>query len=392
MKTSTIPLHRNPKLRAFLLQASLLLLVGYALFSVYQTTVFNLEERGIKTSTGFFDEVAPFKVGYSPFLEFKLGETTYIEVFYIGVLNTLLVAILGIFAATFLGFFVGVMRTSQNWLASKCALFYVETFRNMPLLLQIMFWNFAIFLAFLPPPKQSIEMGLLFLNSRGLHTPIPVIENQLLSTIWFGIIFLTFAGTFVFSRLAKKRFERTGKTTPVLLFSILSIIVIGLISFLILGSPLGIDIPVLGKFNFKGGGQLPLPLFSLWFALTIYTSSFIAENVRAGISSISKGQVEAARSIGLSRAQMVKMIIIPQALRVVIPPTISQYLNLTKNSSLAIAVGFEEVVAVWANISLNQTGQALIIIAMTIIFYECCSLLTSFILNIYNKRVQITER
>ena len=392
MKTSTIPLHRNPKLRAFLLQASLLLLVAYALFSVYQTTVYNLEERGIKTSTGFFDEVAPFKVGYSPFLEFKLGETTYIEVFYIGVLNTLLVAILGIFASTFLGFFVGIMRTSQNWLASKCALFYVETFRNMPLLLQIMFWNFAIFLAFLPPPKHSIEMGLLFLNSRGLHTPIPIIENQFLSTIWFGIIFLTFVGTFVFSRWAKKRFEKTGKTLPVLLISFISIIVIGILSFLMLGSPLGIDIPVLGKFNFKGGGQLPLPLFSLWFALTIYTSAFIAENVRAGISSISKGQVEAARSIGLSRAQMVRMIIIPQALRVVIPPTISQYLNLTKNSSLAIAVGFEEVVAVWANISLNQTGQALIIIAMTIIFYECCSLLTSFILNVYNKRVQITER
>ena len=392
MKSTKIPLHRNPKLRSFALQASLLLLVAYALISVYQTTVSNLEDRGIKTSTSFFDEVAPFKVGYSPFLEFKLGETTYIEVFFIGVLNTLLVAVLGILAATFLGFFIGVMRTSQNWLASKCALFYVETFRNMPLLLQIMFWNFAIFLAFLPPPKQSIEMGLFFLNSRGLHTPIPVIENHLSSTIWFGFIFASFVGALVFAKWSKKRFESTGKSLPVFLISLSSIIAVSYISFVILGSPLGIDIPVLGKFNFKGGGQLPLPLFSLWFALTIYTSAFIAENVRAGISSISKGQVEAARSIGLTRAQMVKMIILPQALRVVIPPTISQYLNLTKNSSLAIAVGFEEVVAVWANISLNQTGQALIIIAMTIVFYECCSLFTSFILNIYNKRVQITER
>ena len=167
---------------------------------------------------------------------------------------------------------------------------------------------------------------------------------------------------------------------------------IGFLSFFALGKPLGVEIPVLGKFNFKGGGQLPLPLFSLWFALTVYTSAFIAENVRAGISSISKGQIEAARSIGLSRAQMIRMVILPQALRVVIPPSISQYLNLTKNSSLAIAVGFEEVVAVWANISLNQTGQALIIIAMTIIFYECCSLLTSFILNMYNKRVLIAGR
>jgi general L-amino acid transport system permease protein len=148
----------------------------------------------------------------------------------------------------------------------------------------------------------------------------------------------------------------------------------------------------LGKFNFKGGGQLPLPLFSLWFALTIYTSAFIAENVRAGIASVSKGQIEAARSIGLTRTQMINMIIIPQAMRVIIPPTISQFLNLTKNSSLAVAVGYEEIVAVWAGISLNQTGQALIIIAMTIIVYECMSLFTSFILNAYNRKMQIVER
>ena len=149
---------------------------------------------------------------------------------------------------------------------------------------------------------------------------------------------------------------------------------------------------MLGKFNFKGGGQLPLPLFSLWFALTIYTSAFIAENVRAGISSVSEGQIEAAKSIGLTRPQMINMIIIPQAMRVIIPPTISQFLNLTKNSSLAVAVGYEEIVAVWAGISLNQTGQALIIIAMTIIVYECMSLFTSLVLNMYNRKVQITER
>ena len=327
-----------------------------------------------------------------PFLDFELGTTTYIKVFYIGVLNTLLVAVLGIIAATFLGFFIGILRSSNNWLAKKVALIYVEIFRNMPLLLQIMFWNFAIFLAFLPPPKQSLEFGSFFLNGRGLHTPVPIVEHSLLFKVWLGVVILSILLSFIFRRWAKIRFNNTGKSLPVLSISFSFIIIISISAFYILGQPLTVDIPVLGKFNFKGGGQLPLPLFSLWFALTIYTSAFIAENVRAGISSVSKGQIEAARSIGLTRSQMVKMIIIPQSMRVIIPPTISQYLNLTKNSSLAMAVGYEEVVAVWANISLNQTGQALIIIAMTIIFFEFCSLFTSFILNMYNKRIQITER
>ena len=392
MSKFPLTLHRNPKFRAAIVQAALVFLVFYAFYSLYQTTVFNLEERGIKTSTSFFDQVAPFKVGFSPFLDFDLGTTTYIKVFYIGVLNTLLVAVLGIIAATFLGFFIGILRSSNNWLAKKVALVYVEIFRNMPLLLQIMFWNFAIFLAFLPPPKQSLEFGAFFLNGRGLQTPVPIVENNLLFKVWLGVVILSVLISLVFRKWAKIRFNNTGKSLPVLSISFSFIIIVSISAFYILGQPLTVDIPVLGKFNFKGGGQLPLPLFSLWFALTIYTSAFIAENVRAGISSVSKGQIEAARSIGLTRSQMVKMIIIPQSMRVIIPPTISQYLNLTKNSSLAMAVGYEEVVAVWANISLNQTGQALIIIAMTIIFFEFCSLFTSFILNMYNRRIQITER
>jgi len=255
-----------------------------------------------------------------------------------------------------------------------------------------MFWNFAIFLAFLPPPKQSLEFGFFYLNGRGLQTPLPIIENSNNFNIWLVTILFSFIGVYFFRSWAKKRFFETGKTLPVFLVSLFFIILLATIMFYALGGPLAIELPVLGKFNFKGGAQVPLPLFSLWFSLTIYTSAFIAENVRAGIASVSKGQVEAARSIGLSRSQMIRMVIIPQALRVVIPPTISQYLNLTKNSSLAMAVGYEDVVAVWANISLNQTGQALIIIAMTIIFFECCSLFTSFIMNIYNKRIQLSVR
>ena len=171
-----------------------------------------------------------------------------------------------------------------------------------------------------------------------------------------------------------------------------ALIICGYVFYLVSGSPLSFDQPVLGRFNFKGGGQLPLPLFSLWFALTLYTSAFIAENVRAGIQSVSHGQTEAASALGLSRKDTVNLVTIPQALRVIIPPTISQYLNLTKNSSLAVAVGYEELVAVWAGITLNQTGQALVIIGMTVAVYECLSLLTSFVLNWYNKRIQLTER
>ena len=392
MRKTKIPFYRDPKLRSLFVQVLVLTLVSFFIFSIYQTTVSNLIERGIQTSTSFFDDVAPFKIGFSPFLNFELGKTTYIEVFYIGILNTLLIAILGIFASTVVGFIVGIVRLSPNWLASKCALIYIEIFRNVPLLLQIMFWNFAVFLATLPPPKKSIEFGYIFLNSRGLHTPIPYIEDKSSFNAWVFILLLGVIFCILLSRWAKKNFEQTGTKRPIFIYNFLILSCIGFLSYLLLGGPLEFDVPVLGKFNFKGGGQLPLPLFSLWFALTIYTSAFIAENVRAGISSVSKGQIEAAKSIGLNRSQMINMIIIPQAMRVIIPPTISQFLNLTKNSSLAVAVGYEEIVAVWAGISLNQTGQALIIIAMTIIVYECMSLFTSFILNIYNRKVQITER
>ena len=201
-----------------------------------------------------------------------------------------------------------------------------------------------------------------------------------------------FPGNFPGTGGHRELFEETGQRLPVVWISLAALIIGGYILYLLSGSPLSFDEPILGRFNFKGGGQLPLPLFSLWFALTLYTSAFIAENVRAGIQSVSYGQTEAAHALGLSRKDTVNLVTIPQALRVIIPPTISQYLNLTKNSSLAVAVGYEELVAVWAGITLNQTGQALVIIGMTVAVYECLSLLTSFVLNWYNKRIQLTER
>ena len=387
-----VPLHRDPKFRALIIQVVALGLVVYGFYSLFQTTVDNLVARGIQTGTSFFDEVAPFQIGFSPFFDYKLGESTYIDVFFVGIQNTILVAVLGIVAATILGFFIGVIRLSPNWLISRGALAYIEIFRNVPLLLQIMFWNFAIFLPSLPAPKNSIELGAFYLNARGFHTPLPVIENSTGFGIWIALLAILCLGLVVFARRAKARFEETGQQLPVGLISLATIVGGGYILYLIAGSPLIFDEPVLGRFNFKGGGQLPLPLFSLWFALTLYTAAFIAENVRAGIQSVSHGQNEAAHALGLSRKDTVRLVTIPQALRVIIPPTISQYLNLTKNSSLAVAVGYEELVAVWAGITLNQTGQALVIIGMTVAVYECLSLFTSFVLNWYNKRIQLTER
>ena len=387
-----IPLHRDPKVRAILVQVLAAVVVGYGFYSLFQTTVDNLVARGIQTGTSFFDEVAPFQIGFTPFFEYKLGESKYIDVFFVGIQNTILVAVLGIIAATLLGFFIGVIRLSPNWLVSRGALVYIEIFRNVPLLLQIMFWNFAIFLPTLPAPKNSIAMGTFYLNARGFHTPLPVIENTTGVVIWIALLAVVVIGLFMFARHAKVLFEETGQRLRVAWISLAALIIGGYILYLLSGSPLSFDEPILGRFNFKGGGQLPLPLFSLWFALTLYTSAFIAENVRAGIQSVSYGQTEAAHALGLSRKDTVNLVTIPQALRVIIPPTISQYLNLTKNSSLAVAVGYEELVAVWAGITLNQTGQALVIIGMTVAVYECLSLLTSFILNWYNKRIQLTER
>ncbi|MEE2820475.1 MAG: ABC transporter permease subunit [Pseudomonadota bacterium] len=387
-----VPLHRDPKFRALVFQILALGFVVYGFYSLFQTTVDNLVARGIQTGTSFFDEVAPFQIGFSPFFDYKLGESTYIDVFFVGIQNTILVAVLGIIAATILGFFVGVIRLSPNWLIARGALAYIEIFRNVPLLLQIMFWNFAIFLPSLPAPKNSIEMGSFYLNARGFHTPLPVVDDSTGFTIWIAMLVILCGGLVAFARRARLRFEETGEQVPIGWISLGVIFGGGYLLYLIAGSPLVFDEPVLGRFNFKGGGQLPLPLFSLWFALTLYTAAFIAENVRAGIQAVSQGQNEAAHALGLSRKDTVRLITIPQALRVIIPPTISQYLNLTKNSSLAVAVGYEELVAVWAGITLNQTGQALVIIGMTVAVYECLSLFTSFVLNWYNKRVQLTER
>lgn len=360
---------------------------------IYFNTIENLNQRGIPTGFGFLNQVAPFKVDFSPFLDFTLGESTYWKVFFIGVQNTIFVSAMGIFAATILGFLVGIMRLSPNWIVSRLAMGYIEVLRNIPLLLQILFWNFAVFLPSLPLPKASMSfLDKFFLNNRGLYLPKIMSDNP--TSVWIILAFIAagIIGTFYLRRWSKVRQNLTGKRFPVYLTGFFGIIAAGLIGIVVTGFPLSLELPQLGRFNLSGGVELPLPLFSLWFALSTYTSAFIAENVRGGIQAVAKGQTEASSALGLKRSHTLNLVVIPQAMRIIIPPTISQYLNLTKNSSLAVAVAFEELFAIWSGISLNQTGQALVIIAMTFLVYQILSLITSGAANYYNSRTQIVGR
>lgn len=392
-QTPRIPWYRNPKTRAIIVQLVVIAAVVWALGTIFSNTMHNLEVRGIQTGFGFLTSTAPFGVGFSPFIDFTLGESQYWRVFLIGIQNTMIVSVLGILAANILGFLIGVLRLSPNWLIARFAQIYIEIFRNIPLLLQIMFWNFAVFLPLLPAPRQSLGLGeSAFLNNRGMYLPRPVVENSTGLVVVGVIVLAAIAGAVWLRRWARLRQDRTGERFPALLTGIAGVVVAAVVGYFIAGRPLGVDYPALETFNFQGGMRIPLPLFSLWFALSTYTAAFIAENVRGGIVAVSHGQTEAAGALGLSRNLTLRLVIIPQAMRVIIPPTISQCLNLTKNSSLAVAVAYEELVSLWAGISLNQTGQALIIIAMTIAVYESLSLITSGILNWYNRRVQMVER
>jgi general L-amino acid transport system permease protein len=387
-----IPFYRNPAIRGIIAQLVVLGLVVWALLTIFFNTIHNLQTRGIQTGFSFLDQVAPFAVGFSPFIDFKLGESPYWLVFVIGIQNTIIVSVLGVIAATILGFVIGVMRLSPNFFLSRFAALYIETFRNIPILLQLMFWNFAVFLPLLPFPKDSISLGGQgYLNNRGLFLP-KITPTEGIGPWILGLaVVASIAAMVLLVRWAKRRQYETGRRPPGYLYGIG--VGAGLIAFVLLVfQPLGAEYPEPGRFNMTGGVQIPLPLFSLWFALSTYTAAFIAENVRAGIQSVSHGQTEAAQSLGVPRGIMLRLVIVPQALRVIIPPTISQYLNLTKNSSLAVAVAYEELVSLWSGIALNQTGQALVIIGMTIAVYETLSLLTSAVLNWYNKRVQLVER
>ena len=388
-----IPWHRDPKTRGMVFQAAAVLFFVWALATIAANTISNLEERGIRIGLGFMTQVVPFGIGFTPFWDFKLGESLYWEVLVIGVQNTILVSVFGVIGATFLGFLLGVLRLSPNWLVAKLASAYVEFFRNVPLLLWVFFWYVAVFLPLFPPPRQSLDFGGgVFLNNEGLYLPRPLVDNAAGFAVFCVIVAAVVVGIVMLAKWAKKRQDATGERFPVLWAGLAALIVVPILAFYISGSPMHLEYPELGTFVLEGGINLNMSFFVMWFALTTYTAAFIGENVRGGILAVSHGQTEASHALGLRHGVTLRLIVIPQAMRVIIPPTISQYLNLTKNSTLAVAVAYEEIASIWMGIALNQTGQALIIITVTIFVFWTLSFLTSAFLNAYNRRVQLTER
>lgn len=385
---SGISFFRDPAKRAILFQVVVLAAVAGFLAYIFNNTLHNLEQRGISTGFAFLNNEAGFGVLQSLI---DYDETyTFGRTFLVGLLNTILVSLLGIALATIVGFVMGVARLSSNWLINKLATIYIETFRNIPLLLQIVFWYFAI-LPLLPHPRQSMALGeAIFLNRRGFYLPSPVFEAGFGMVVGALVAAILVVG--LLARWAHKRQDATGKIFPV--FSVSAALLIGLplLVFLASGSPLSWDYPVLKGFNFRGGMTVVPELIALAVALSVYTAAFIAEIVRSGIQSVSHGQTEAAYALGLRPRATLRLVIIPQAMRVIIPQLTSQYLNLTKNSSLAPAIGYPDLVAVFAGTTLNQTGQAVEIIAITMGVYLTLSLLISAFMNWYNKKMALVER
>ena len=385
---SNLNFFSDEKFRSIFFQTLVIGLFALGIFFIVQTTAYNLEKRNIATGWRFLSDPAGFDISFSPFLEFKSTDT-HLKVYFVGVLNTLLVSITGCIAATILGFLVGIIRLSSNWLLSRISYIYVEFTRNVPLLLQIILW-YSILIQ-LPRVKQSLQiLDVFYISNRGLYSPRPIFESGF-SYIFIAII-LALISSFFIRRWAKKRQDSTGEQYPVLYTSFGLIFIIPLILFFILGSPMSFEYPEMKGFNFKGGLVIRPEFIAMFLALSIYTAAFISETVRAGILSVTKGQREASAALGLKQSWIMRLIIIPQALRVIVPPLTSQYLNLTKNSSLGIAVGYADLVHGFGGISLNQTGQAIECMVIVMATYLTISLTISFFMNIYNRSIQFKEK
>ncbi len=378
----------DPKVRSIGLQLVALILVVVFGWMFMENARDNLAAQKIATGFGFLDNTAGFGISQTliPYTE----TSTYGRAFVVGLLNTILVAVVGIFLATIIGFLVGIGRLSKNFVVRLISTTYVEVLRNLPPLFQILFWYLAV-LSAMPSPRDSISLfGEVFLSNRGIIIPRPLFGDGYGIVLWaIGLALLL---AILFGHWAAGRQEETGRRLPVLWINLAMLIGIPLIAMIVTGFPITFERPELKGFNFAGGVRVIPEFVALTLALATYTAAFIAENVRAGIQSVSHGQTEAAHSLGLRNGPTLRLVIIPQAMRVIIPPLTSQYLNLTKNSSLAVGIGYPDLVAVFAGTSLNQTGQAIEIIAITMGVYLLLSIITAFIMNAYNKRVALVER
>jgi general L-amino acid transport system permease protein len=383
----------DPRIRGAAYQILLLLAVGVVAWIAIGNAAENLRNARVASGFGFLGNTAGFDVNQTV-IPFAAATSTYGTAFLVGLTNTLMVAVIGIVLATVLGFAVGVARLSPNWIVRTLATVYVEVLRNIPLLLQLLFWYVAV-LASLPGARDSYALGSsVFLNQRGLYLPKPLLAAD----AWALPIALVagLVGTLVFRAHARREQARTGRRLPVLAVGMgltvgLPILTYGVLALLGV-APVALDFPVKGTFNLRGGMQLYPEFVALVVGLTVYTAAFIAEVVRAGIQAVSRGQTEAARALGLKPGPTMRLVVIPQAMRVIVPPLTSQYLNLTKNSSLAVAIGYPDLVQVFMGTVLNQTGQAVEVVAITMAVYLTISLVTAAAMNLYNRRVALIER
>ncbi|MDB3972019.1 MAG: ABC transporter permease subunit [Candidatus Thioglobus sp.] len=374
----------NNEVRAIAFQVLAVVFIAYFVYQAFDNMMLNIEQSGIRSGFGFLNDEAGFAVNDNFFLTYS-PTSTNLQAFYVGIVNTLIVAITGIFFASVIGLVIGIARLSSNYLIRKMATVYIEIFRNIPILLQILFW-YSTALSVLPSTRNSMNfLDSVFLNSRGLFLPKFIIGTEfylVLASFIIGIV----AYVFIKKRSTKKH-DDTGIATNTIPHFLGLVVLLPIVAYFVFGAQL--EYPALKGFNFQGGTDLSIEFFSLAFALSVYTATYIAEAIRSGIDSVDKGQKEAAAALGLRQGQAMRLVVLPQALRVAIPPIINQYLNLTKNSSLATAVGYSELVTIFSGTVLNVVGQAIEIIALTMLVYLTISLFISLVLNIFNKKMEI---
>lgn len=382
-------LFNDSGLRNFFFEMLVMAFLGFIFWFFVGNTVRNLEAANISSGFGFLERSAGFGINFSPFINYS-ESSDYLTVYFVGLQNTLIVGVLGIILATLLGFAVGVARLSTNWVISRVAYAYVEVMRNIPLLLWIFIWYFSV-LRLLPNKQDPLDLGPLgLLNVAGYYAPKPIFGDGS-GWIWIALAIGIVASFFV-ARWAKARQMATGQQFPVFWTAVGLIVGLPILALLATGIPLSFEMPSASRFGPKGGARVIPELLGLLVALVTYTSAYIAEIVRAGILAINKGQTEASNALGLRAGPTLRLVVIPQAMRVIIPPMTNQYLNLTKNSSLAVAIAYPELVSVFAGTALNQTGQAVEILLMTMLTYLALSLLTAWFMNWFNARMALVER
>jgi general L-amino acid transport system permease protein len=383
-----VSIWNDPKIRSIFFQVALIAVLLFLAYEIVQNTISNLQKLNKDLGFGFLSQSAGFDIIQS--LIPYTSSSSYGTALKVGLLNTILVAVLGIIAATIIGFVVGIMRLSKNWVVSRIATVYIEFFRNIPLLLQIFVWYSLVVIQTLPAPKQALNpFGVFFLSNRGFMMPRPIMGEG--AWIGFAGFLLAVVAIWALQRWARQRLFATGQPFPVFWTSLAILIGLPLFGLAIAGFPISFEVPTKTAFSFSGGIALIPELMALFLALSVYTATYIAEAVRAGVQAVSHGQTEAANALGLRSSATLRLVVVPQALRVIIPPLASTYLSLTKNSSLAVAIGYPDLVATGGTV-LNQTGKAIEIVTIWMVVYLTLSLVTSLLMNWFNSRMKLVER